>query len=112
MVTCNCMVTLGQYLQIGGGDPYMNPERSFPAHFNGGAVFTPRLGQDSDGQPGIAWDCCFSVEGEANLPLRRHMTNHGTRAAYRGGRPVVIRPLTEEELASAEQKIAGWLIDA
>ena len=109
MVTFNCMVILAQYLQIGGGDPYMNPERKFPAYFNGGAVFTPRLIEDSNG-PSIAWDCCFSVEGgSADLPLKRCMANHGTYAAYRGGRSVLIRPLAEGELEIAEQKIASWL---
>ena len=108
MTTFNCMVTHESYLHIGGGDPFMTEQRSYPAHFSGGAIFAPRLGEFS-GNPAIGWDCVFRISGSAELPFKRYLTNHGTYAARSGGSPVSVRPLTAAELAAAQRKIAGWL---
>jgi hypothetical protein len=112
MTTFNCMVTHPSYHRIGGGDPYMTTETVYPAHFNGRAVWAPRLGASSDGQPAIKWDCCFTVDGSPEMPFKRFMVSQGTRAAHIGGAPVQVRPLSDEELAAAERKIAGWLIES
>jgi hypothetical protein len=84
-----CRVTHPAHVQIGGGDPYPVPERSYTARYRNGAVLTSREIEDGS----TAWECCFSVEGRPPLgdrPIRRFMTNHGTYAARVGGGPVVI----------------------
>lgn len=90
----------------------MTEKRSYPAYFNGGAIFSPRLVDLEDGTPAAVWDCVFTVSGGDPLPeygqppLKRHMTNHGTHAVKGpGGAPVTIATLSPEEVKQYQQSL-------